>query len=1013
MKNKYKTFNPLGLFSLWGTGLLITFLMQAASLHGQSDAVELDPGVLQGTVSISGETVNSGGIIATSSTGLNASTSLINGTYELTVAGDQSWRPYIYANVVIDGVYTTLWYYRNHSNEAIYVPAGEIVNLDFNLDAARINGTIDVYGGVVTYYRITANGSEGTRSYRAETSYSGSHADGFFSFPMITDTEVTLTGIVTLMDNFGAEYTLPLDAMTINHSAESNVYYEFDLNNIDDYLGEVTGIVDILNTAPLRYHYVNLSGRYNSETEGLYFSQRLDNNGSFDFTSLIPGYYSIAAYTYLASPYNFLQHPYSPDANNWQIEVAAGAITEVNFIHPLGYATGTVEVTGFADNSDITGGYVYADGIYGSESYGGYGQDNLDPLTREFDLALPEGEWNVYRFGLYFQDFSDPSDPNPLNAQFFTLEYARRNPDQQISILREQTTQVPSFTANTVQTEVLFDVVEPEGEPETNLQSPRVYGSAREYDAENHPIDHQFSSYGSNLPQPQGRVKIIAPPGVYQATAQASVNGSWTTFARFDLNLLPPSQTPTGSDVPVEASESVEMTFENVVEEGVTTATELPVGPQSPAGFRIHAPGGSPVYYDITTTAVFEGQVEVCIDYDDSGIPAGAEGSLTLQHYNDNAEPAIWEDITTELDTVSNRICGLTDSFSLFALFLSENQAPEVDCPAEITGECGELVEFMVAAVDSDGNTLNYEVLLDGQRIDSGAISGQAGTPTALEYAFSQALPVGEHSLAVNVSDGIAEPVSCTTMIHVVDTTSPDVGAIAIALDPFLVGATVEANAPVADCGGIASLTWNWGDGTASAGLIVSDYAVGQHVYAVPGVYQVTLTAGDESGNAGTAVFEFVVVYDPEGGFVTGGGWVRSPLGALTADPILTGKASFGFVAKYKKGANVPSGNTEFQFKAGDLNFKSAAYDWLVVAGSRAQFKGNGTINGTGDFGFMLTGIDGDLQSNGNPDQFRIKIWDRATGFAVYDNQLGSADDSELDAATELGGGSIVIHKAK
>ncbi|MBK7245505.1 MAG: hypothetical protein IPH98_16970 [Saprospiraceae bacterium] len=64
-------------------------------------------------------------------------------------------------------------------------------------------------------------------------------------------------------------------------------------------------------------------------------------------------------------------------------------------------------------------------------------------------------------------------------------------------------------------------------------------------------------------------------------------------------------------------------------------------------------------------------------------------------------------------------------------------------------------------------------------------------------------------------------------------------------------------------------------------------------------------------------------VYDPTGGFITGGGWINSPEGAYPAIPTLTGKANFGFVAKYKKGNNQVDGNTEFQFKAGNLNFKS------------------------------------------------------------------------------------------
>ena len=46
-------------------------------------------------------------------------------------------------------------------------------------------------------------------------------------------------------------------------------------------------------------------------------------------------------------------------------------------------------------------------------------------------------------------------------------------------------------------------------------------------------------------------------------------------------------------------------------------------------------------------------------------------------------------------------------------------------------------------------------------------------------------------------------------------------------------------------------------------------------------------------------------------------------------------------MAKYKKGAIVPDGNTQFQFKAGDRNFHSTSYDWLVVAGDAPKFKGD------------------------------------------------------------------------
>ncbi len=113
-------------------------------------------------------------------------------------------------------------------------------------------------------------------------------------------------------------------------------------------------------------------------------------------------------------------------------------------------------------------------------------------------------------------------------------------------------------------------------------------------------------------------------------------------------------------------------------------------------------------------------------------------------------------------------------------------------------------------------------------------------------------------------------------------------------------------------------------------------------------------------------------------------------------------------LSKYQKGAIVPSGNTQFQFQAGNLNFTSTAYEWLVIAGPKAQYKGTGTINGTGSYGFLLTASDGQVTGGGGIDKFRIKIWETATEAIIYDNQMGAADDA--GATTALGGGSIVIH---
>jgi len=60
--------------------------------------------------------------------------------------------------------------------------------------------------------------------------------------------------------------------------------------------------------------------------------------------------------------------------------------------------------------------------------------------------------------------------------------------------------------------------------------------------------------------------------------------------------------------------------------------------------------------------------------------------------------------------------------------------------------------------------------------------------------------------------------------------------------------------------------------------------------------------------------------------------------------------------------------------------FHSVVYEWLVVSGARAQYKGTGTINGAGNYGFLLTAIDGQINGGGGTDKFRVKIWDKNNG---------------------------------
>jgi hypothetical protein len=209
---------------------------------------------------------------------------------------------------------------------------------------------------------------------------------------------------------------------------------------------------------------------------------------------------------------------------------------------------------------------------------------------------------------------------------------------------------------------------------------------------------------------------------------------------------------------------------------------------------------------------------------------------------------------------------------------------------------------------------------------------------------------------------------------------------------------------------------WSFDGAASTAGSVTGDTNVTGSFTFPSGVWGVSLAVNDKVG--GITISDsigglpaMVVVYDPNGGFVTGGGWINSPAGAYLANSSLTGKANFGFVSKYQKGATIPTGETEFQFQVGNLNFHSTVYEWLVVSGAKAQYKGSGTINGTGSYGFLLTATDGDINGGGGVDKFRIKIVEKASGQVVYDNVPNGSDDIDTANPMAIGGGSIVIHK--
>ena len=206
----------------------------------------------------------------------------------------------------------------------------------------------------------------------------------------------------------------------------------------------------------------------------------------------------------------------------------------------------------------------------------------------------------------------------------------------------------------------------------------------------------------------------------------------------------------------------------------------------------------------------------------------------------------------------------------------------------------------------------------------------------------------------------------------------------------------------------------DWGDGSLPDHFAATEPTStspgscnGSHLYTAVGVFEVTVTVADQCGEGVGTTHRYFVFYDPTAGFVTGGGWIHSPEGAYAPNPELSGRADFGFVARYDRNA-VASGEMEFHLAVANFRFDSTSYDWLVLSGPKARFRGVGRVNEVPGYGFEVTAWDGHSPGGGDGDRFRIKIWQGNPANIVYDNLLGQADAAD---PTPLGGGNIVIHK--
>lgn len=164
--------------------------------------------------------------------------------------------------------------------------------------------------------------------------------------------------------------------------------------------------------------------------------------------------------------------------------------------------------------------------------------------------------------------------------------------------------------------------------------------------------------------------------------------------------------TPVGENILVDLGSNSSITFANVTQAGDSTLDTSTTPPHNHEGaFQV-----GDVYYDISTNAVFSGPLDIVINYSDSGVTVEEEANLRLMHYN--SDTSSWEDATTNLDTVNNKIYGTVTSLSWFSL-MTKNQltwlAPmkTVDEGQAYTFNDGSTLPIKFTLKDANGKFVN------------------------------------------------------------------------------------------------------------------------------------------------------------------------------------------------------------------------------------------------------------------------------------------------------------------